>query len=410
MRLVFDTTVLAQAERSQLARTGIHRYTNQLLSALETGCGLTSLGYCRDPLLRPWAQGRADSGPASPLHRLLRQPALVQTAKPLWRLLQNSSWARRRQHTHLADLLAQARVDPAQAVYHSPYAAIPAEVRRAGFGAVVLTIHDMLPLIEPRLFPEETVRGFRETLASLRCSDHLICVSSSTRDDVLRLQHSVPAERVHVIPLAAAAELAPVRQPAALEALRKRFALRPADRLILSLGTLEPRKNLNLVLDSFQRLRARHPGLPVRLLLVGAPGWQIQPLLRRLESDGAAEAIQLTGFVEDELLASLYSCADVFVYPSLYEGFGLPPLEAMQCGTPVIVSRSSSLPELVKDAGLQVDPHDPEGLCDALEHILLDPASHQQLSQRGLQRARAFHWRQTAERTAQVYRQALGLG
>lgn len=410
MELVFDTTVLAQADRSQLARTGIHRYTNQLLSALETWCELTSVGYCRDPLLRHWGQGRADAIPASPLRRLLRQPALVQTAKPLWRLLQNSPWARRRQRRHLAQLLAQARIEPAKAAYHSPYAAIPAEVRHAGFGAVVLTIHDMLPLIEPGLFPEETVRGFQETLASLRGGDQLICVSSSTREDVLRLQHTVPADQVHVIPLAAAAELAPVRQPAALEAVRQRFALSPADRLILSLGTLEPRKNLNLVLESFQRLRARQPGLPVRLLLVGAPGWQMQPLLRRLETDGAAQAIRLTGFVEDDLLASLYSCADVFVYPSLYEGFGLPPLEAMQCGTPVIVSRSSCLPELVNDAGIQVDPHDPDGLCDALERVLLDPATHRDLSQRGLQRARAFHWRQTAERTAQVYRQALGRG
>lgn len=107
------------------------------------------------------------------------------------------------------------------------------------------------------------------------------------------------------------------------------------------------------------------------------------------------------------MLAGLYSCADVFVYPSLYEGFGLPPLEAMQCGTPVIVSRRSSLPEVVGEAGLQVDPLDPDDLCEALERVLLDPSTRCALARQGLERARTFHWRRTAEETAQVYRLAL---
>jgi len=409
MQLVFDTTVLAQGARSQLARTGIHRYASQLLPALKRWKGLDSAAYCRDPLLRRW---QGEPGPVPPpgrhpLRHLLGQPGLVRTAKPLWRLLQASPWATARQQRHLAELLTDAGFSPEQAIYHSPYAAIPAEVRRARFGAVVLTIHDMLPMLEPQFFPGETVRGFRDTLASLRPADHLICVSGSTRDDVHRLLPGLPTSQVHVVPLAAAPELAPVRDPASLEAMRQRFALEPEDRLILSVGTLEPRKNLTLTLEAFQRLRARHPDIPFRLLLVGARGWQIDPLLRRLEADGLAEAIRLAGFVEDGLLAALYSSADVFVYPSLYEGFGLPPLEAMQCGTPVIVSRSSSLPELVGTAGLQVDPHDPEELCTALERVLLDPTTHRALAHQGLQRALAFHWRRTAEETAQVYRQAL---
>lgn len=408
MRLVFDTTVLAQGARSERARTGIHRYVSQLLPALEHCCALQGLGYCRDPLLRHWQNESA--GPARaghPLKRLLAPAAVVRTAKPLWRALQASPWARRRQRRHLVTLLNRAGIDPGHAVYHSPYAAIPPEVRQAGFGAVVLTIHDMLPMIEPQLFPRETVRGFRDTLASLRPSDHLLCVSRSTRDDVLRLQRVVPAAHVHVVPLAAAAGLAPVRDGAALQDLRQRLALEPDDRMILSVGTLEPRKNLALTLAAFQRLRARHPGIPFRLLLVGARGWQIDPLLRRLEADGLADTVHVAGFVEDGLLGALYSSADVFVYPSLYEGFGLPPLEAMRCGTPVIVSRSSSLPELVGTTGLQVDPHDPDELCTALERVLLDPSTHRALAHQGLQRAQAFNWQRTAKKTAQVYRQAL---
>lgn len=408
MRLVFDTTVLAQAARSERSRTGIHRYASQLLPALERSGDLHGLGYCRDPLLRGWQSATDSPAALAPsLRGLLRHPALVRPAKPLWRALQASPWARRRQRLHLDDLLHAAGIDPERAVYHSPYAAIPPEVRRAGFGGVVLTIHDMLPLIEPHLFPRETVRGFRTTLASLRPGDHLVCVSGSTRDDVLRLQRTVPAAQVHVVPLAAATGLAPVQDPAALEVLRQRFGLEPGERLILSLGTLEPRKNLLLTLEAFQRLRARHPATPFRLMLVGAQGWQIAPLLRRLKSDGLDEAVRLSGFVEDAMLAGLYSCADVFVYPSLYEGFGLPPLEAMQCGTPVIVSRRSSLPEVVGEAGLQVDPLDPDDLCAALERVLLDPSTRYALARQGLERARTFHWRRTAEETAQVYRLAL---
>jgi glycosyltransferase involved in cell wall biosynthesis len=408
MQLVFDTTVLAQARRSRRARGGIHRYAHQLLPALSGHCGLTPLAYCRDPVLRQFTADQADDRPSNQL--LLRASKVLSAAKPLWQVWQVSPWARQRQRRHLRAELLAAGIEPARAVYHSPYAAIPAEVRQAGFAGIVITLHDLLPVLQPGLFEAENVRLFKAMLADLRPGDHVICVSHSTRADLLRLQSTPAADQVHVVPLAANGELAPVTDPQALEAMRRQLGLEQKDRVILSLGTLEPRKNLTLLLEAFERLLERHPQQPFKLVIVGCQGWKIEALLQRLAGSAAAGAIHCPGFIDDRDLAALYSCADVFVYPSLYEGFGLPPLEAMQCGAAVIVSRSSSLPEVVGDGAWLVDPDDPGQLLARLEALLLDEQQRQQLARRGLERARAFSWAQTAQATEQVYRLALSGG
>ncbi|MEI6359304.1 MAG: glycosyltransferase family 1 protein [Synechococcus sp. ELA619] len=408
MQLVFDTTVLAQACRSKRARAGIHRYVHQLLPALSSQCGLTPLAYCRDPLLRQFTAEPAGDRPSHQL--LLRASRLLRATKPLWQVLQASPWASQGQRRHLQTELLAAGIEPAWAVYHSPYAAIPAEVRHAGFGGIVITLHDLLPVLQPGLFEAENVRLFKAMLADLRPEDHVICVSHSTRDDLLRLQSTPAADHVHVVPLAATSDLAPVTDPQVLEAMRRQLGLEAKDRLILSLGTLEPRKNLNLLLEAFEQLRERHPQQPFKLVIVGCQGWKIEALLQRLAGSAAAGAIHCPGFIDDRDLAALYSCADVFVYPSLYEGFGLPPLEAMQCGTAVIVSRSSSLPEVVGDGAWLVEPDDSDQLLARLEDLLQDEQQRQQLARRGRERAKAFSWAQTAQATEQVYRLALSGG
>jgi glycosyltransferase involved in cell wall biosynthesis len=408
MQLVFDTTVLAQARRSRRAQAGVHRYVHQLLPALSSDCGLTPLAYCRDPVLRQFTADPAGDRPGNQL--LLRASKVLRIAKPLWQAWQASPWARQRQRRHLRAELLAAGIEPARAVYHSPYAAIPAEVRQAGFGGIVITLHDLLPVLQPGLFEAENVRLFKAMLADLRPGDHVICVSHSTRADLLRLQSTPAADHVHVVPLAANGDLTPVADPQALEAMRRQLGLEAKDRVILSLGTLEPRKNLTLLLEAFEQLRERHPQQPFKLVIVGCQGWKIEALLQRLAGSAAAGAIHCPGFIDDRDLAALYSCADVFVYPSLYEGFGLPPLEAMQCGTAVIVSQSSSLPEVVGDGAWLVDPDDPGQLLAQLEALLLDEQQRQQLARRGLERARSFSWAQTAQATGQVYRLALSGG
>lgn len=177
--------------------------------------------------------------------------------------------------------------------------------------------------------------------------------------------------------------------------------------MILFLGTLEPRKNIVTLLEAYALLR-RRKGFAHRLVIAGGKGWYYKEIDAAVERLGLRGEVFFPGFVPQDELALWYAAADLFVYPALYEGFGLPPLEAMACGTPVVVSSASSLPEVVGDAGLLVDPHDPAALAQAMLAVLDDPARHQALRQAGLARASAFSWRAAAQGTAAVYHQILG--
>jgi glycosyltransferase involved in cell wall biosynthesis len=177
---------------------------------------------------------------------------------------------------------------------------------------------------------------------------------------------------------------------------------------ILSVGVIEPRKNLNRLIEAFEILKARH-GSPHRLVLAGKRGWLSEGIYRRAASSPFRSDIVFSGFVPESDLPALYSAADILAYPSLYEGFGLPPLEAMACGTPVVVSNSSSLPEVVGEAALMVEPEDTEGLADAMSTLLFDQDIRRRMVEAGLQQASGFTWRAAAERMLAIYRR-LGAG
>jgi glycosyltransferase involved in cell wall biosynthesis len=175
---------------------------------------------------------------------------------------------------------------------------------------------------------------------------------------------------------------------------------------ILFTSTIEPRKNILGLLEAYaalpQELRTSHG-----LVLVGGKGWLDSQIHRRLGELRHLD-IRLTGYVEDRDLPALYSGASVFVYPSFYEGFGMPPLEAMACGVPVVTSRNSSLPEVVGDAGILIDPGDPAAITQAICEVLGSPARAADLSRRGLERSRAFRWDESARRLAAVFEEAAG--
>jgi len=181
--------------------------------------------------------------------------------------------------------------------------------------------------------------------------------------------------------------------------VRRRYGLEGP--FLLSVGSLEPGKNRERLLQAFARLQAR--GLKHTLVVAGQRAWRYEgeaPLARRL---GLADSVRFLGHVPQADLPALYSAADLFVFPSLYEGFGLPALEAMACGTPVVASNVSALPEVVGDAALQVSPLDVEALADAIERLLRDDRLRADLRERGLERARQFSWEKAARRTAEVY-------
>jgi glycosyltransferase involved in cell wall biosynthesis len=233
-------------------------------------------------------------------------------------------------------------------------------------------------------------------------ADVILTYSEHTRQDVAQT-FGFPAERIHAVPLAHGERFRPLPDRQALAAGLARFGL-DGQRYVLTVGTLEPRKNHALLLRAFARMVRADPALPHQLVLAGARGWHDQSIFDLVGELGLRERVVFPG--HSDPLEVLYNGADVFVYPSFFEGFGLPPLEAMACGTPVITSNSSSLPEIVGDAGLQIDPHDEAGLCEALGGLLHDPARRGRLAEAGLEWASQFSWEKTAAETLCAYEAA----
>ncbi|MCB0049455.1 MAG: glycosyltransferase family 4 protein, partial [Caldilinea sp.] len=176
------------------------------------------------------------------------------------------------------------------------------------------------------------------------------------------------------------------------------------ERFVLAVGTIEPRKNINGLLHAFAHLRQKYALDDVGLAIAGGKGWLYDETLELIDKLGIGAGVHLLGRVPDEDLHRLYVAARCHIHPAYYEGFGLPPLEAMACGTPTIVSNVSSLPEVVGDAALLVDPHDTEEMAVAMHRLLTDDDLHAELSEKGLQRARVFSWQRAAQRTLEVYR------
>lgn len=291
-------------------------------------------------------------------------------------------------------------------VVHSVRTALPARERRRT-RARAITIHDLIPLIHPEWMYPTAAAEVRAIADSVRPEDFVIANSMATAHAVTAVL-LIPPDRIIVTPLAAAKDVFYREESAArIEAVKARHGF-PGETYVLSLATLEPRKNLVHLLQCFHRL-VREERLPgVRLVLAGASGWKTDPLFALLEEHGDLRArVTLTGFVPDAELAALYSGARAFVYPSRYEGFGLPVLEAMQCGTPVITSDTTSLPEIAGDAGLLVSPIDAHALSEALVRVVTDDDLAADLGRRGRSRSALFSWDRTAEDSVRGYHRML---
>ncbi len=268
----------------------------------------------------------------------------------------------------------------------------------------VVTIHDMTLSLFPHLHPWRKQILTRPLVAlAARVADAIITVSESARRDIVRLL-KVPESKVHVIYEAPAPAFRPIREQRRLEEVRRRYGL--AQRFILYVGTIEPRKNLPRLIEAFARL-CRNNGIPHQLVLVGAHGWGYEAVFQRIESLGLRDRVRFLGYIPFEDLAPLYNLSEVFLFPSLYEGFGLPVIEAMACGTPVITSANSSFGEIAGGAVVTVDPCDVDAIAQSLKHLLDDPDLRRAVGERGLTRARRFSWQRAAERTLEVYQRVV---
>jgi glycosyltransferase involved in cell wall biosynthesis len=243
------------------------------------------------------------------------------------------------------------------------------------------------------------------TALSVQRARHVIAISECTRRDVIAHLH-VPAARVHTVHCGVDPRFRPL--PAqTLADFRRRKGL--PTRFVLFLGTIEPRKNVVTTIDAFAQLIAadRAATADLHLVVAGARGWYGDDVYARAEARGIADRVHFPGYVPEAQKALWYGAATCFCYPSLYEGFGLPPLEAMACGVPVITSNVSSLPEVVGDSALTVSPDDSAALSAALRRVIADPTLHDELCQKGQARAARFTWTKAARQTVDVYRRAL---
>ena len=422
MRVVYDISTLGLAQRYPLSRCGAFRVDEQLpLRLLDSGaCELQlcanhssvayqgSIEYLRGhprlaqvPLLGPGRGAGASAARAlvASAHGLVRR---VTGTHVMPRLLRGGGrMLDRGLHRPVRD------GSPPADIFHTSTAPLPPVVAGRRAPRRFLTLYDLAFLRLPELYGPAEARGTRDLVGSLREGDSVLTTSAATRDE-LDACGVAARHRVFVVPLAADPVLfRPCGDATRLQAVRQRYGIPPGP-YVLSVNSLDPRKHTHTAVRAFGRL-ARQEGVGELSYVLAGPGTRGAPQLAAAldELDGARARVIQPGYVRDEDLAPLYSGALAFVYPSIYEGFGLPPLEAMQCGAPVITANTSSLPEVVGEAGMLVDAGDADALAGALLRLYQDSALREELRARSLARAALFSWERCLRETLAAYRAVL---
>lgn len=268
--------------------------------------------------------------------------------------------------------------------------------------SIVTTIHDLTYLRNPDWYPRARAELYRHLIhRTVGQTDRFLTDSKQSAEDMQTYLH-VPADQIDVVPLGVSEAFRPA-EPDAVSELRRR--LRLPDQYSLFVGTIEPRKNLVRVVQAFERIAGRMPDM--HLVIAGRMGWKTATLLRMLAESPVRNRIHLTDYVPPDDLPLIYAAAKVFIWPSLWEGFGLPVLEAMACGAPVITSDSGSLAELCGDAAMRVDPEDIDAIGNAWLRVAHEEALRQSLTERGVKRAAGFSWHNCVEKTLVSYRKAI---
>ncbi|MCC7105604.1 MAG: glycosyltransferase family 4 protein [Chloroflexi bacterium] len=360
--------IVLDGRLADYAPGGIAQYTQHLARAMASQLGTDRLTVLR--AARP--QAAADYPPCLPTARSLTPPhhRLEQIVLPL----------------------EIARLAPS--LVHSPDF-IPSFHRR---WRAVITVHDLAFLRYPEHLMAQSRRYYGQIGRAAREADAIIAVSTATKHDLVELLR-VPPERISVVLESANPAFGPVEDAQQLEAARRHLGVtRP---FVLFVGSLEPRKNLPLLLEAFRELRREHD---LELALVGQRGWLYAPIFQRLAELGLGPYVRHIDGLPAKMLPAVYSAAELLAFPSLYEGFGLPLLEAMACGCPVVASDRAAIPEVVGQAGLLVPADDAAALAAAIRTLLEQPDMRAAYIRRGLERARSFSWEKAAAETLALYR------
>ncbi len=283
-------------------------------------------------------------------------------------------------------------------LFHAPHYVLPPLINCRS----VVTIHDTIHLMFPQYLPGRLAYGYARTSLWLatRRSNRILTVSETSKSDILR-RFRVPADKITVVYNAIDERLSQAPPQEAFERVRIRYQLR--DPFALYVGNIKPHKNLERLIDAFDRLRRQEGFDSLKLVIIGDEISKYQGLRRAVHQHKLHKHVRFFGFVPVDTLSVLYRLASVFVFPSLYEGFGLPPLEAMASGTPVVTSNVSSLPEVVGDAAILVDPYDPDSIADGMKQALQDTDLRATLIERGHAKVREYSWEQSVARIREVY-------
>ena len=276
----------------------------------------------------------------------------------------------------------------------SPWAPTPVPV------PLVSTVHDITPLLYPRSLPQVPRLRYKRQLGRTLQEARRIITVSQISFSALSAYAGVDAAKVRVIRNGVSERFRPETTPDTLLAVRHRYGL--PERFVFWVGDFRPEKNLVFLIQAWARLQKRLPE-PLPLVLAGAQVGDFYKLKREVGRHGIESAVLFPGFIRDDDLPAVYSAATVFVFPSLYEGFGLPPLEAMACGTPCVVSNSSSLPEVTGSAALLFNPTSLDDFEDCMLRVLTQPDLHERLRREGLKQSALFPWSKAAEETLRVY-------
>jgi glycosyltransferase involved in cell wall biosynthesis len=411
MKTILDVSLLGQGYYHQKARTGVFRVVENLASLLPNISPdlevffadnldlLATFGYISENLPNQHISFLNNSSQVS-LAKFQNQvlglfPFNSLPRKAIKRLFyQLNSSENQFQH----EIIARANI------YHSPYFPIPNQLQQTESLKKLITIHDLIPFKYPEFFENKTDNVVHQIINSLQADNFAICVSEATKNDLLEIS-ILDESQVFVVPLAASNELFyPVLEQEIINQTLKKFAIPINQPYFLSISTLEPRKNIDVIIKSFANAVLQENIKDLNLVLVGTKGWDFEKIFEAIAiSPQIKDRIIFTGYVPDEDLAALYSGALSFVYMSQCEGFGLPPLEAMQCGTPVICSNTTSLPEVMGNAGILVSPNKQEEISEAMLKVYRNDTFKELLKQNSLHRARQFSWQKFAEQTWNVY-------
>ena len=328
------------------------------------------------------------------------EPALRDLAENFVPVVEDSRGYRLQEHFSIPGKLRSLGVD----LFHTPHYVLPLLCRERS----VVTIHDCIHLLFPEYLPNAYAKHYAKFMMgqAISRSELILTVSEASRRDILRFYPDADPEKLQVVPNAIDPAILDAPSEEEMEHVRERYQIR--GRFVLYAGNIKPHKNLERLIAAFGLLKQRPGHDDVRLFIAGDDVHKYLSLRRAVETAGVRHDVRFFGFVPDVTLSALYRMASVFAFPSLYEGFGLPPLEAMACGTPVVTSRLSSLPEVVDDAAVLVDPYDPEAIAAGIESVLDDATFADDLRERGHRRALEFSWDRSVRAIHSGYMKVLG--